>query len=109
MKSSDSNYLTESYVIGQSDPRWQELDRMAFLAKNLFNVANYIIRQAFFADHKHEIEHDRKVRTWVRMLSFIPINISTKSALSYNQNSPSVNTPVIVYNDCIAHGHGVSK
>lgn len=65
------NYLTESYIIRLNDPRWQELDRLSFLAKNVFNVANYLIRQAFFADHKQGIAHDKKQRSWNRLLNFI--------------------------------------
>lgn len=64
------NYLTQSYIISKNDPRWQELDRMSFLAKNVFNVGNYLIRQAFFADRRQGIEHDKKARSWVRMLNF---------------------------------------
>ena len=65
------SYLTESYLIRQSDPRWRELDRMSLLAKNVFNVANYLIRQAFFADRDHNSTHDQQRRTWVKMLNFI--------------------------------------
>lgn len=65
------SYLTEAYLIRQSDPRWRELDRMSLLAKNVFNVANYLIRQAFFADRDHNSTHDQQRRTWVKMLNFI--------------------------------------
>lgn len=64
-------FLTASYVIRRKDPRWQELDRMSFLAKNVYNVATYIIRQAFFADRRQGIEHDKRQRTWVKCLNFI--------------------------------------
>ncbi|MEM9954137.1 MAG: transposase [Chloroflexota bacterium] len=68
---SKPEFLTASYVIRQSDPRWQELDRMSLLAKNVFNSATYLIRQAFFTDCERGIEHDKRQRTWVRMLNFI--------------------------------------
>jgi len=65
------NFLTESYIIRQMDSRWQALDRMSFLSKNVYNVANYVIRQAFFADRKQGVEHDKKRRSWDKMLNFI--------------------------------------
>ena len=64
-------FLTESYIIRRNDPRWQELDRMSFLAKNIANVATYILRQAFFKDRKQGIEHHKRRRTWDQYLNFI--------------------------------------
>jgi IS605 OrfB family transposase len=42
-------YLTEQHSIKRGDPRWSELDTLCFAAKNLWNVAMYEMRQAFFA------------------------------------------------------------
>lgn len=41
--------LVEQHVIKSNSPFWQEIDRAAFAAKNLYNLANYTIRQALFA------------------------------------------------------------
>lgn len=41
--------LVEQHVIKANSPFWQEIDRAAFAAKNLYNLANYTIRQALFA------------------------------------------------------------
>ena len=68
---SKPKYLTASYIVRENDPHWQELDRMSFLAKNVFNVANYVIRQAFFPERDRGIAHDKKQRTWVGILNFI--------------------------------------
>ena len=39
--------LVEQTVIDSKDARFQEIDRAAFAAKNLYNAANYLVRQSF--------------------------------------------------------------
>jgi putative transposase len=39
--------LVEQHVIGKNDPRYVIIDQAAFASKNLYNAANYEIRQAF--------------------------------------------------------------
>ena len=39
--------LVEQHIIKESDPRFEPIDQAAFAAKNLYNKANYIIRQSF--------------------------------------------------------------
>jgi hypothetical protein len=40
--------LAEQHVIRRDDPRWAAIDAACFLSKNLYNAANYIVRQAYF-------------------------------------------------------------
>lgn len=40
--------LVEQHLIEQSNPRWAEIDAACFLSKNLYNAANYIVRQTYF-------------------------------------------------------------
>jgi putative transposase len=40
-------HLVERHVIERADPRFQAIDRAAFASKNLYNAANYELRQAF--------------------------------------------------------------
>jgi len=42
--------LVEQHVIDRKDPRYAVIDEAAFKSKNLYNAANYEIRQAFFHD-----------------------------------------------------------
>src|SRR6266566_2346853 len=42
--------LVEQHVIKRNDPRFAIIDAAAFKSKNLYNAANYEIRQAFFRD-----------------------------------------------------------
>ena len=39
--------LVEQHVIDRKDPRFAVIDAAAFKSKNLYNAANYEIRQAF--------------------------------------------------------------
>ncbi|HZT99532.1 MAG TPA: transposase [Ktedonobacteraceae bacterium] len=39
--------LVEQHVIKRSDPRYPRLDAAAFASKNLWNAANYLVRQSF--------------------------------------------------------------
>lgn len=39
--------LVEQHVVKKNSPMWQEIDAAAFASKNLYNAANYILRQAF--------------------------------------------------------------
>jgi putative transposase len=41
--------LVQKHVIAPSHPYWRYFDQQCFLAKNLFNLANYEMRQHFFA------------------------------------------------------------
>jgi putative transposase len=40
-------HLVEQHVIKRADPRFAAIDRAAFASKNLYNAANYELRQAF--------------------------------------------------------------
>jgi len=39
--------LVEQHVIRDSNPRYAAIDRAAFASKNLYNAANYLVRQAY--------------------------------------------------------------
>ncbi len=39
--------LVEQHVIKKTDSRWKAIDEAAFASKNLYNAANYIVRQEF--------------------------------------------------------------
>jgi len=39
--------LVEQHVIRKTDPRYAAIDAAAFASKNLYNAANYLVRQAF--------------------------------------------------------------
>ncbi|MBZ0285439.1 MAG: transposase [Anaerolineae bacterium] len=41
--------LVERHLINQNDPRWQVIDEAAWFSKNIYNAANYLVRQAYIA------------------------------------------------------------
>jgi putative transposase len=45
--------LVEQHIINKSDSRFQSIDEMAFASKNLWNLANYSVRQAFLFEHSY--------------------------------------------------------
>ena len=62
-------YLTESYTLRNTDPQWDECERMRYLAKNIYNATTYVLRQAFFADAKRGIAWDHDSRMWTKLLN----------------------------------------
>ncbi len=57
--------LVEQHVIARRDPRFALIDQAAFAAKNLYNLANYLIRQSFIWEKRylgyaaiyHQVKH----------------------------------------------------
>src|SRR6266571_8144679 len=45
--------LVEQHVIEKADPRYTRIDKAAFASKNLWNLANYYVRQSFILEHKY--------------------------------------------------------
>src|SRR2546422_7126538 len=57
--------LVEQHCISKNDPRYEAIDAAAFASKNLYNAANYLVRQSFifqgkylgFAEVFHLVKH----------------------------------------------------
>ena len=45
--------LVEQHIIKKADPRFDVIDAAAFAAKNLYNAANYLVRQSFIFEHRY--------------------------------------------------------
>jgi len=75
--------LVERHVISRADPRFAAIDAAAFASKNLYNVANYVVRQSFIHEgvylnyhemHRRMKDHEAyqtlpaKVAQWVLRL-----------------------------------------
>ncbi len=75
--------LVERHVISRADSRFAAIDRAAFASKNLYNAANYVVRQSFIHEgvylnyhemHRRLKEHEAyqalpaKVAQWVLRL-----------------------------------------
>jgi putative transposase len=53
--------LVEQHIIDKADARWSAIDRACWLSKNLYNAANYILRQAYIFKH-HSIAYPELAR-----------------------------------------------
>lgn len=42
--------LVEKHIIDRADPRWSVIDQAAWMSKNIYNAANYGLRQAYIFD-----------------------------------------------------------
>jgi putative transposase len=50
--------LVEQHMMKRTDPRWQVIDQTAFAAKNLYNAANYLMRQTFIFQGKRILDYN---------------------------------------------------
>jgi putative transposase len=41
--------LVEQHIISRKDPRWKLMDAAAWFSKNIYNAANYLVRQAYIS------------------------------------------------------------
>jgi putative transposase len=79
--------LVEQTIIGRRDPRFQEIDRAAFAAKNLYNAANYLIRQSFIVQGVYldnvKVFHQMKTHEAYRAL---PAKVSNSILIQLHKN-----------------------
>src|SRR5262245_42780556 len=45
--------LVEQHIIQPNDSRWVAIDAAAFLSKNLYNAANYLVRQSYIFEKRY--------------------------------------------------------
>ena len=58
--------LVEKHIIKKSHSLYKEIDSLCFLSKNLYNKANYIIRQEFINSSKEKESGLREYAIWIR-------------------------------------------
>lgn len=58
--------LVEKHIIKKSHSLYKEIDALCFLSKNLYNKANYIIRQRFINTSKEKEEGKLEHAYWIR-------------------------------------------
>lgn len=79
--------LVEQTMIDRRDPRWKEIDQAAFAAKNLYNAANYLIRQSFIFQGVYldnvKVFHQMKTHEAYRAL---PAKVSNSILLQLHKN-----------------------
>jgi putative transposase len=58
--------LVEKHIIKKSHSLFKEIDNLCFLSKNIYNKANYIIRQEFIGTSKEKEAGLRENAIWIR-------------------------------------------
>lgn len=58
--------LAERHIINDNHSFYKELDSISFLSKNLYNKANYIIRQEFISTSKEKHQGKKDKANWIR-------------------------------------------
>jgi putative transposase len=74
--------LVEQHIIPSTDPRFAEIDAAAFASKNLWNAANYILRQAFI--------HENRIVAWKELYAKI------KTTQAYQSLPRKVSNQVLI-------------
>lgn len=58
--------LVERHIIKENNSLFKEIDKLCFLSKNLYNTANYIVRQEFIKTTKEKESGLRDHAVWIR-------------------------------------------
>ncbi|MBN1564430.1 MAG: IS200/IS605 family accessory protein TnpB-related protein [Anaerolineae bacterium] len=63
--------LVEQHIIDRHDARWAEIDRASWLSKNLYNAANYLVRQAYIFQ-QHVLSYEYLDKECARLQQMLP-------------------------------------
>jgi len=58
--------LVEQHIIKKSNSMYKDIDEISFLSKNLYNRANYVVRQEFISTSKQKEEGKVSNANWIR-------------------------------------------
>ena len=79
--------LVEQHVIGKQDPRYPAIDAAAFASKNLYNAANYEIRQAFIHEGRFiSYNHLDKLMQSHEAYKALPAKVSQQILMVLDRN-----------------------
>ncbi|NEQ35521.1 MAG: IS200/IS605 family element transposase accessory protein TnpB [Okeania sp. SIO3I5] len=93
--------LVERTIIKKNHPNYKSLDTLAFLSKNLYNMANYIVRQEFI--NKGNYLDYNKVQKLLQSgadYQAIPAKVSQQVLIILDQNWQSFFQAIRAYNQC---------
>ncbi|NEQ41615.1 MAG: transposase, partial [Okeania sp. SIO3I5] len=79
--------LVERHVITKTHSNWAELDRVCFASKNLYNKANYNVRQGFIFCRKYSNYNllDRVLKSTTEYRA-MPAKVSQQTLRNLDQN-----------------------
>ncbi|NEQ36549.1 MAG: IS200/IS605 family element transposase accessory protein TnpB [Okeania sp. SIO3I5] len=93
--------LVERTIIKKNHPNYKSLDAVAFLSKNLYNMANYIVRQEFI--NKGNYLDYNKVQKLLQSgadYQAIPAKVSQQVLILLDENWQSFFQAIRAYNEC---------
>jgi putative transposase len=75
--------LVEQHIIEKGDPRFKQIDQAAFASKNLYNAANYLVRQTFIFQgfYLDNVQVFHQIKSHEAYVSFL-----AKSAIKCSSN-----------------------
>lgn len=92
--------LVEQHCIHKSDMRYAAIDAAAFASKNLYNAANYLVRQTFIFEHHYlpyeEVYHRMKGHEAYKAL---PAKVSQHVLKQLDKNWKSYFAACLVWNE----------
>ena len=78
--------LVEKHIISRHHSLYQELDNLCFLSKNLFNYANYLIRQKFINTGEYlDYYQVQKLCTGTVDYNALPAKVSQQTLLRLHE------------------------
>ena len=86
--------LVEKHNIKKSHPFYKEIDGLCFLAKNLYNKANYIVRQEFIKTCKEKEDGLIEHANWINYFQ-LQRQLQNDKDFDYNQLPAKVSQQVL--------------
>ncbi|NJK69167.1 MAG: hypothetical protein HC941_23980, partial [Microcoleus sp. SU_5_3] len=76
--------LAERHIIKSTEPRFAQIDALAFQSKNLYNAANYVIRQNFVYGWGY-LNYHKMAQFMKSHPAYIDLGLNNLVALTSNQ------------------------
>ena len=92
--------LVERTIIKQNHTHYKSLDHLAFLSKNLYNIANYIVRQEFIKNRNY-LNYNQVQKLLQNQVDYqaIPAKVSQQVLILLDKNWQSFFQANIAYNE----------
>ena len=92
--------LVERHIINKNHQHYQEIDHFCFLSKNLYNVANYIVRQEFI-NNKNYLNYNAVQKQMQDQADYkaLPAKVSQQVLMLLDKNWKSFFEALKAYED----------
>ena len=92
--------LVERHIIKKNHRFYAEIDRLCFLSKNLYNYANYLVRQSFIFENTYRNYHDIQ-KTLQSQLDYqaMPAKVSQQVLMILDRNWISFKESNLAYKE----------